>query len=90
MFEFLRPVQADGRTGTADAMRTFVAQNKRRGVAILISDLYDPEGFEGGINTLRYNKFEPYVIQVFDPSRCDRRSTATCAWSTTRRARCAR
>ncbi len=66
-FEFLRPVLADGRTGTADAMRSFVAQNKRRGVAILISDLYDPEGFEGGINTLRYNKFEPYVIQVFDP-----------------------
>lgn len=67
-FEFLRPVTADGRTGTADAMRSFVAQNKRRGVAILISDLYDPEGFEGGINTLRYAKFEPYVIQVFDPS----------------------
>lgn len=66
-FDFLRPVEAEGRTGTSDAMRTFVAQNKRRGVAILISDLYDPEGFEGGINTLRYHKFEPYVIQVFDP-----------------------
>ena len=38
-----------------------------RGVAILISDLYDPAGFEDGINTLRYHKFEPYVIQVFDP-----------------------
>lgn len=67
-FEFLRPVSAEGRTGTANAMRAFVAQNKRRGVAILISDLYDPEGFEDGINTLRYAKFEPYVIQVFDPS----------------------
>ena len=66
-FDFLRPLRPDGRTGTADAMKTFVAQNKRRGVAILISDLYDPEGFEGGINTLRYHKFEPYVIQVFDP-----------------------
>jgi uncharacterized protein (DUF58 family) len=66
-FEFLRPIEAEGRTGTADAMKTFVAQNKRRGVAILISDLYDPDGFEGGINTLRYHKFEPYVIQVFDP-----------------------
>lgn len=66
-FEFLRPVVPDGRTGTAEAMRSFVAQNKRRGVAIVISDLYDPAGFEGGINTLRYNRFEPYVIQVFDP-----------------------
>jgi uncharacterized protein (DUF58 family) len=66
-FQFLRPLSAEGRTGTADAMRTFVAQNKRRGVALLISDLYDPAGFEGGINTLRFAKFEPYVIQIFDP-----------------------
>ncbi|HEY8429741.1 MAG TPA: DUF58 domain-containing protein [Sandaracinaceae bacterium] len=68
VFDFLRPIRAEGRTGTGDAMRTFVAQNKRRGVAILVSDLYDPNGFEAGINTLRYHKFEPYVIQVFDPS----------------------
>ncbi|MGE0787486.1 MAG: DUF58 domain-containing protein [Sandaracinaceae bacterium] len=67
VFEFLRPLRAGGKTITADAMKTFVAQNKRRGVAILISDLYDPAGFEGGINTLRFHKFEPYVIQVFDP-----------------------
>ena len=66
-FRFLRPLRAEGCTGTADALKTFVAQNKRRGVAILISDLYDPEGFEGGINTLRYHKFEPYVIQIFAP-----------------------
>lgn len=67
VFRFLRGLDADGRTGTADAMKTFVAQNRRRGVAILISDLYDPSGFEAGINTLRYHKFEPYVIQVYDP-----------------------
>jgi len=67
VFEFLRPLTADGRTATADALKTFVAQNRRRGVAILISDLYDPDGFEDGINTLRYHKFEPYVIQLFDP-----------------------
>src|SRR5690606_25239230 len=60
VFEFLRPLRADGRTGLADAMRTFVAQNKRRGVAALVSDLYDPQGFEQGINQLRYAKFEPY------------------------------
>lgn len=66
-FRFLRPLEAEGRTGTANALKTFVAQNKRRGVAILISDLYDPDGFEGGINTLRYHKFEPYVIQVYAP-----------------------
>jgi uncharacterized protein (DUF58 family) len=67
VFRFLRPLAAEGHTNLADAMRTFVAQNKRRGVAALISDLYDPAGFEQGINQLRYAKFEPYVIQIFDP-----------------------
>ncbi|MBX3272044.1 MAG: DUF58 domain-containing protein [Sandaracinaceae bacterium] len=67
VFRFLGELAPDGRTGTAEAMKTFVAQHRRRGVAILISDLYDPAGFEGGINVLRYHKFEPYVIQVYDP-----------------------
>jgi hypothetical protein len=47
-------------------MTQFVAQHKRRGLAVLISDFYDPRGFEEGINTLRYNKFEPFVLQVYD------------------------
>jgi len=67
IFRFLSPLVAEGQTSLADAMKTFVAQNKRRGIAILISDLYDPEGFVDGINQLRYAKFEPYVLQVFDP-----------------------
>ena len=49
-------------------MKTFVAQNKRRGLAVLVSDLYDPRGFEKGINVLRYNKFDPFVVHVVDPS----------------------
>jgi hypothetical protein len=48
-------------------MKTFVAQHKRRGLAVLVSDLYDPAGFERGINALRYKKFEPFVLHVVDP-----------------------
>jgi hypothetical protein len=47
-------------------MKTFVAQHKRRGLAVLISDLYDPAGFERGINALRFAKFEPFVLHVVD------------------------
>ena len=66
VFEFLKSVRPVGKTDLESACRTFVAQNKRRGIAVLISDLYDPDGFEGGINTLRYGRFETGVIQVFD------------------------
>ncbi len=66
-FRFLREIKADGMTDLGDAMKTFVAQNKRRGLAVLVSDLYDPGGFERGINVLRYNKFDPFVVHVVDP-----------------------
>lgn len=66
VFRFLRALKADGVTDLGDAMKSFVAANKRRGLAVLISDLYDPEGFEHGINVLRYNKFDPLVIHVVD------------------------
>lgn len=66
VLQFLRSLEAEGSTDLGDAMKTFVAQHKRRGLVILISDLYDPAGFERGINVLRYNKFEPHVVHVVD------------------------
>jgi len=66
VFDFLRTVEIGGKTDVAAAMKTFVTQHSRRGLAVLISDFYDPAGFEEGINTLRYNKFEPFVLQVYD------------------------
>jgi len=66
VFDFLSELEAGGTTDLGDAMKTFVAQHKRRGLAVLISDLYDPAGFERGINTLRFNKFEPFVLHVVD------------------------
>ena len=34
---------------------------------MLFRSLYDPAGFERGINVLRYNKFDPFVVHVVDP-----------------------
>jgi len=68
VFRFLTELQPEGVTNLGDALKTFVAQNKRRGLAVLLSDLYDPAGFERGINVLRYNKFEPFVVHVVDPA----------------------
>lgn len=71
IFRFLAGLQPEGRTDLEDSLRTFVAQHKRRGLAVLLSDLYDPAGFEKGINVLRYNRFEPFVLHLTDPA--DRR-----------------
>ncbi len=71
VFDFLRAVKPEGETALADAARAFAAENKRRGVAVIISDLYDPAGFERGINAIRYQKFEPMVIHVVDPREAE-------------------
>jgi uncharacterized protein (DUF58 family) len=67
VLQFLRGLEASGVTDLGDAMKSFVAQHKRRGLVIVLSDLYDPQGFERGINVLRYNKFEPFVLHIVDP-----------------------
>ncbi len=66
VLNFLRELDASGTTELRETLRMFVAQHKRRGLAVLISDLYDPGGFEGGINMLRFNKFEPFVLHIVD------------------------
>jgi uncharacterized protein (DUF58 family) len=66
VLRFLREVRPEGPTDLGDAMKMFVARNKRRGLAVLVSDLYDPSGFERGINVLRYNHFDPFVVHVMD------------------------
>ncbi len=68
VFNFLRELSPMGVTDLGEGMRTFVAQHKRRGLAVLISDLYDHAGFERGINALRYAKFEPFVLHIIDPA----------------------
>jgi len=66
VFRFLRDVRPSGETDLESAIKTFVAQHKRRGLAVLVSDLYDHKGFEKGINALRFAKFEPFVLHVVD------------------------
>lgn len=66
IFDFLSNVETGSQTSLKDAFKTFVAQNKRRGIACVISDFYDPTGFEEGMNYLRYYKFNPIVIHLFD------------------------
>lgn len=66
VFDVLSGIEPGKRTGTEDAFRTFVRENKRPGLAVVISDFYDPDGFEQGLDVLRYHRFEPMVIQLYD------------------------
>jgi uncharacterized protein (DUF58 family) len=66
MFRFLDAVAAAGETKLQQSIESFVHQTKRRGIAVVISDFYDARGYEEGLNLLRYHRFEPTVLQIWD------------------------
>ncbi|PIE17163.1 MAG: DUF58 domain-containing protein [Proteobacteria bacterium] len=66
IFDFLQGVEPGGPTGLSEALRAFVHQTKRRGLVVVISDFYAQGGYEDGLNLLRYNRFEPFVVQLTD------------------------
>lgn len=66
VFQFLEGLEPGGVTNLQACLKKFVHQNKRRGMAVVLSDFYDPTGYEEGINYLRYNNYEPFVIHLTD------------------------
>ncbi|HKA88296.1 MAG TPA: DUF58 domain-containing protein [Haliangiales bacterium] len=71
VFDFLRGVEPGGLTRLGASLTQFVHQTKRRGMVVVVSDFYDPIGFEEGLNVVRYHKFDPFVIQIFDRKEAD-------------------
>ncbi len=55
-------------TGLLSSARAFAQRMKRRGLVFLISDLFDPAGYEEALALLRYHQFEVHVIQTLDPA----------------------
>jgi len=62
----LSALQVDGRTRVGNALTDFARGRPRRGLVVLISDLYDPEGFGDGLRMLAYRGFEVMVVHLSD------------------------
>jgi len=58
---------ARGRTDLAAAVAALVQRHRRRGVVVVLSDFYDPAGYEAPLDRLRYGRFEPVVVQITAP-----------------------
>jgi uncharacterized protein (DUF58 family) len=72
LMKFLEELQPQGTTtDLARVTKGFVHRSQRRGLAIVISDLYDPAGFERGLDILRHRLYEPHVVQIFDRKEAD-------------------
>jgi uncharacterized protein (DUF58 family) len=65
LLHFLESLETVGRaTDLSAAVNEFIHRKERSGLAVVISDLFDPAGFQKPIDTLRYRHFEPNIIQI--------------------------
>lgn len=72
LLRFLEELTPQGtETDLARVMTGFTHRTQRRGLAIVVSDLFDPGGFERGLDLLRHRRYEPSVVQLFDPREAD-------------------
>ncbi|HLQ46451.1 MAG TPA: DUF58 domain-containing protein, partial [Planctomycetaceae bacterium] len=62
--EDLTPEEAD--TDLARVFQGFTQRPQRRGLAVVVSDFFDPQGFERGLDLLRYRHYEPHIVQLVD------------------------
>jgi len=72
LLQFLEQQELRGAdTDLHRAATQFVRRRQRSGPVILVSDFYDPRGFRRGVDLLRYHRFEPHVVHVYDPAEAE-------------------
>jgi uncharacterized protein (DUF58 family) len=72
LLKFLEGLKPQGTvTDLSRVIGTFVNRGQRRGLVIVISDLYDPAGFAPAIDALRHSKFEPHLVQIYDRAEAE-------------------
>ena len=64
LFSFINDIQPDGETSLQTSLKEFVLQNTRKGVAVVISDFMDRDGYEEALKYLVQRRFDVFVIQV--------------------------
>jgi uncharacterized protein (DUF58 family) len=66
LLEYCDRVTCLGETDFNRAMLEYTFRNRRAGLAIVISDLLDPKGFERGLEALRFGRYDVLLLQILD------------------------
>lgn len=64
MFRYFDTLQSHGGTNLDRVLRTYATHSRKSGLAIVISDLFDPEGYARGLEALAYNHFDVLLVQL--------------------------
>lgn len=68
LLRYLESLPCRGGTELNRVLQNYATRSHRSGLAIVISDLFDPGGYERGLDALAYNRFDVLLIQLVDDS----------------------
>lgn len=68
LFNFLIDLSSQGETDLEASVQSFTSLFPRPGLAVLVSDLFDPQGWRAGLEELRRKKYQLLVIHILDKS----------------------
>ncbi len=64
---FLGGLRAAGGTGLSEGLTSYARRSRDAGLAVLISDLLDPGGYDAGLRALQERRFDIHVIHLLAP-----------------------
>jgi uncharacterized protein (DUF58 family) len=64
VFRFLSDVTSGGETNARESFKTYCTETRRRGLAVVISDFFDVNGFEAALDILRYFRHDVFALQI--------------------------
>ena len=67
LLEFAARLRGEGPMGLSDALVAYALRSREAGLAVLISDLLDPAGYERGLKALLERRFDVHVVHLLSP-----------------------
>jgi uncharacterized protein (DUF58 family) len=71
LLEFLGRVEPDGGTRLNDGLQSYAMRSRDPGLAVVISDLLDPAGYETGVRALLERRFDVHLVHVLTPEELE-------------------
>lgn len=68
MFHALEAVTTGGATDLLESVKRIISTSRRRGIAILISDLLDPKGWQPAVELLLARRHRVFLVHIVAPS----------------------
>jgi uncharacterized protein (DUF58 family) len=73
LFRYFDGLQCHGGTDLNRTLSTYARKSGKTGLAIVISDFFDANGYEKGLDALAYGRFDVLVLQLVDETEINPR-----------------